>query len=198
MKIRIAKTFDFDAAHFLPLVPDGHKCKRMHGHTYRVEVMCEGEPDERGMVVDYAEIAAAFVPIHDAIDHRTLNEIPGLENPTTECLASWLMARISLTVRQVVAVRVYESATTWCEVAPEVCRRFGKVDGEEKMTTEELIQRLEKALEPKTTWHAKPDLFNPGIDTVVAEVEQSLWCLADCRSALAELKRLSASLAEEQ
>ena len=66
------------------------------------------------------------------------------------------------------------------------------------MTTEELIQRLEKVLEPKTTCYAKPDLFNPGIDTVVAEVEQSLWCLADCRSALAELKRLSASLAEEQ
>ena len=122
MKVRISKTFDFDAAHRLPFVADGHKCKRMHGHTYRVEVMLEGEPDERGMVVDYAEIATAWAPIHDAIDHRTLNEVPGLENPTTECLAPWVLERFFLSLPQTVAVRVYESATTWCEVSTDDIR----------------------------------------------------------------------------
>jgi 6-pyruvoyltetrahydropterin/6-carboxytetrahydropterin synthase len=117
MRVRISKTFDFDAAHFLPHVADGHKCKRMHGHTYRVEVLAEGEPDERGMVVDYAELAAAWAPIHDIIDHRTLNDVPGLENPTTEILAPWMLERFWRSVPQVVAVRVYESSSTWCEAS---------------------------------------------------------------------------------
>jgi 6-pyruvoyltetrahydropterin/6-carboxytetrahydropterin synthase len=115
MRVRIAKAFDFDAAHWLPHVPDGHKCKRMHGHTYRVEVLLEGEPDERGFVVDYAEIAAAWQPIHDVIDHRLLNEVDGLENPTTEVLAPWILERFVRSLPQTVAVRVYESSTTYCE-----------------------------------------------------------------------------------
>lgn len=115
MKVTIAKQFDFDAAHWLPHVPDGHKCKRIHGHTYRVEVICEGELDHRGMVLDYAEIAAAWQPIHDVIDHRTLNDVPGLSNPTTEVLAPWLLERFVASVPQCVAVRVYESSTTYCE-----------------------------------------------------------------------------------
>ena len=113
--VRISKTFDFDAAHHLPHVPDWHKCKRMHGHTYRVEVMLEGYLDERGFVVDYAEIAQAWQPIHDAIDHRVLNDVPGLENPTTEVLAPWLLDRFKAALPSVVCVRVYESSTTWCE-----------------------------------------------------------------------------------
>ena len=119
MKIRIAKMFDFDAAHFLPLVSDDHKCRRLHGHTYRVEVVCEGEPDGRGMVVDYAEIASAWAPIHADIDHRLLNDIPGLKNPTTENLAPWILRRVVSAVPQVVSVRVFESATTWCEVSTD-------------------------------------------------------------------------------
>ena len=122
MKIRIAKMFDFDAAHFLPLVSDDHKCRRLHGHTYRVEVVCEGEPDERGMVVDYAEIASAWDPVHADIDHRLLNDIPGLQNPTTENLAPWILRRVVIAVPQVVSVRVFESATTWCEVWTDVLR----------------------------------------------------------------------------
>lgn len=113
MKVTISKTFDFDAAHFLPKVPEDHKCRRMHGHTYRAEVICAGELDERGMVCDYAEIAVAWAPIHDMLDHRVLNEIPGLENPTTEILAPWILERLGM--RSLVAVRVYESSTTWCE-----------------------------------------------------------------------------------
>jgi len=115
MRVRIAKTFDFDAAHWLPFVEDAHKCKRMHGHTYRVEVTVEGEPDDRGMVVDYAEITAAWAHVFDVLDHRVLNEIPGLENPTTETLAPWILTRMASAMHQVVSVRVYESSTSWCE-----------------------------------------------------------------------------------
>lgn len=116
--IRIAKTFDFDAAHHLPHVPDGHKCKRLHGHTYRVEVMCEGEIDARGMVIDYAEIAKAWAPVDRLLDHRYLNEIPGLENPTTEVLAPFILRILAghpVVGPVLSAVRVYESSTTYCE-----------------------------------------------------------------------------------
>ena len=115
MRVTICKSFNFDAAHFLPLVAHDHKCRRMHGHTYRVEVICEGGLDERGMVVDYAEIADAWEYLHDTLDHRTLNDVPGLENPTTEVLAPWLLERMYAALPSVVAVRVCESSTTWCE-----------------------------------------------------------------------------------
>jgi len=111
---RISKKFDFDAAHWLPKVPDGHKCKRMHGHTYQVEIICESRKlDDRGMIVDYSEIAEAWAPIHSILDHHVLNEIEGLENPTTEILVNWIYERLLLT--HLKAVRVYESSTTYCE-----------------------------------------------------------------------------------
>lgn len=113
--IRISKTFDFDAAHWLPFVPEGHKCNRMHGHTYRVEIICEGLLDDRGMILDYSEIAAAWAPIHDKIDHRVLNDVACLSNPTTEILASWIFGFLEKQI-PLHAVRVYESATTYCEV----------------------------------------------------------------------------------
>jgi 6-pyruvoyltetrahydropterin/6-carboxytetrahydropterin synthase len=115
--VTISKTFDFDAAHHLPLVDPMHKCFRMHGHTYKVEIFCRGELDVRGMVCDYAEIAQAWQPVHDAIDHRVLNDVPGLENPTTEVLAPWILERFMHSrIKDVVfKVRVYESSTTWCE-----------------------------------------------------------------------------------
>lgn len=116
--VTISKTFDFDAAHFLPKVVPGHKCARLHGHTYRVEIRCEGELDERGMVCDYAEIEQAWMPLHEALDHRLLNEVPGLENPTTEVLAPWILRRMESSGLPVCAVRVYESSTTWCEANP--------------------------------------------------------------------------------
>lgn len=119
MPVEISKTFDFDAAHYLPHVADDHKCKRLHGHTYRVEIRMTGERQTdgyaRGMVVDYDDIAAAWAPLHDMLDHRLLNDIGGLENPTTEVLAPWILTRISIDLPQVSAVRVYESSTTWCE-----------------------------------------------------------------------------------
>lgn len=116
MRVTISKTFDFDAAHHLPNVPDGHKCKRLHGHTWYVDVVLQGEVDERGMVRDYAEIAAAWAPIHAMLDHRYLNEVEGLENPTTEVLAPFIANALFDALPELVRVRVYESKDTYCEV----------------------------------------------------------------------------------
>lgn len=123
MVLRIAKTFDFDAAHHLPMTPDDHKCHRMHGHTYRVEVSLRGKVEANGMIVDYADMAAAWQPIHDILDHRVLNDIPGLENPTTEVLVEWLVGKFSNSYPahgkvRLWAIRVYESSTTWVEWMP--------------------------------------------------------------------------------
>lgn len=119
LAVTISKTFDFDAAHFLPNVPKRHKCRRLHGHTYRVEVVLRGVPDRRGFVVDYAEIAAAWKPIEEMLDHRLLNDIEGLENPSTEVLAPWIAHALLDALPLLHAVRVYESSTTWCEVLRE-------------------------------------------------------------------------------
>src|SRR5512133_3287722 len=90
MNLRIYKDFHFDAAHHLPHVPPGHKCGRLHGHTYLLRVWCSGPVDHRGFIVDYAEIAAAVEPVLERLDHRNLNEVQGLSNPTTEVLVAWV------------------------------------------------------------------------------------------------------------
>jgi len=87
--------FGFEAAHLLPNMPEGHKCARLHGHSYRVEVHVSGEPDATtGMVVDFAELKRACEPVRERLDHRYLNEVEGLENPTAEILAGWIWDRI--------------------------------------------------------------------------------------------------------
>lgn len=120
MRTEITKEFDFDAAHRLPNVPKDHKCGRLHGHTYRVVLGLEGElVPEMGWFIDYADIAKAWEPIHKALDHRYLNEVPGLEVPTTEVLAAWVAARLAKhrTVGKYLTwVRIYESSTTYCQV----------------------------------------------------------------------------------
>lgn len=121
--IELTKEFDFDAAHFLPKVADGHKCKRLHGHTYRVVIGLGGDFDqESGMLIDYADIAAAWAPLNDALDHRLLNDIPGLENPTTEVLVHWildaLLKRVADPITALIRwVRVYESSTTYAQAS---------------------------------------------------------------------------------
>lgn len=124
----VAKRFTFDAAHRLDRLPPEHKCHRMHGHTYEVEIVISGVVDDLGFVVDYADIAELWEPLHQALDHRTLNDVTGLEVPTTENLAGWICVRISLGIRKLRDLRnlsinldrvvVRESTTTSCEVRP--------------------------------------------------------------------------------
>lgn len=114
--VTISKRFDFDAAHRLPKLHKGHKCRRLHGHTYKVEIRLRGVPDERGFVVDYAEISAAWKPVHKLLDHRYLNRIEGLEVPSTEVLAPFIARMLIDALPLLYSVRVYESSSTWCEV----------------------------------------------------------------------------------
>lgn len=117
-RVRIAATYSFEAAHWLPHVPDGHKCKRMHGHNYRIEVLIEGPLDERGFVADYAELDAAVQPIIDRLDHRCLNEIEGLSNPTSEVIALWLRDRIKAALPDYSpTIRIWETPRYWAEVS---------------------------------------------------------------------------------
>lgn len=115
-RLSVFREFGFEAAHRLPHVPEGHKCARLHGHSFRVEVHVAGPVDpELGWVVDFAEIKDAFAPLHDALDHRYLNEIEGLENPTSENLAVWIWDRLSSTGRLSLSrVVVRETCTSGC------------------------------------------------------------------------------------
>jgi 6-pyruvoyltetrahydropterin/6-carboxytetrahydropterin synthase len=89
--VDIFREFTFEAAHRLPRVPEGHKCGRLHGHSYRVEVHVRGDVDPvTGMVIDFADVKAAFQPLMEQLDHHYLNEVEGLDNPTSENLAEWV------------------------------------------------------------------------------------------------------------
>lgn len=134
----IAKRFTFDAAHRLDNLPVDHKCHRMHGHTYEVELEFAGPVKtvgpQRGFVLDYQVIADAWEPIHELLDHRVLNDVPGLEVPTTEYLATWIVIRLAeLPMLQsfsnlgtlLTAVTVKESSTTWCRVTVGAVHRAG-------------------------------------------------------------------------
>jgi len=105
----------FEAAHRLPHVPEGHKCARLHGHSFRITVHVSGEPVEpQGWVMDFAEIRAAATLVIDQLDHRYLNEIPGLENPTSELLAEWIWDRLAPQLRGLSQVVVRETCTSGC------------------------------------------------------------------------------------
>ncbi len=111
----IFKTFTLEAAHRLPNVPPGHKCARMHGHSFRVEIHVSGEPgQDTGWVMDFAEIKAAFEPLHSRLDHHCLNDVPGLENPTSERLAIWIWDRLKPALPLLREVVVHETCTSGC------------------------------------------------------------------------------------
>ena len=115
MKLELRKTFQFEAAHLLPHLPLDHKCRRLHGHSFRAEIVVAGECDPKlGWVMDYADISAAFKPLFDELDHRYLNEIPGLENPTSEILAVWIWERLKPVLPQLTEVVVAETCTARC------------------------------------------------------------------------------------
>jgi len=110
MRVELVKEFTFEAAHRLPRLPKTHKCRRLHGHSFRVEVHVEGECDpDLGWLIDYADIAKACAPVHRALDHYYLNEIPGLENPTSENLARWIWQRLKPKLPILNAIVVHET-----------------------------------------------------------------------------------------
>lgn len=95
MRVELCRKYDFSAAHHLPQVPEGHKCHRLHGHSYEIEVAVRGEVDPKvGWLMDYGSIDQQVKPILAELDHRTLNDIPGLENATSEILCGWLWGRL--------------------------------------------------------------------------------------------------------
>lgn len=109
------KSFQIEAAHRLPNVPAGHKCARLHGHSFRIEVHVSGPvaPDS-GWVMDFAEIKAAFAPIFDALDHRCLNDVSGLENPTSERLAQWIWQQLKPALPLLSRIVIHETCTSGC------------------------------------------------------------------------------------
>jgi 6-pyruvoyltetrahydropterin/6-carboxytetrahydropterin synthase len=114
--MKITQAFTFEAAHRLPHVPEGHRCHRMHGHSYRVELTLEGPVGPRtGFVVDFFDVEKAFSPLHAQLDHHCLNEVEGLENPTAENIAVWIWGAAKPLLPQLSAVTVYETPQCWAE-----------------------------------------------------------------------------------
>ena len=107
--------FSFEAAHRLPNVAPDHKCARLHGHSFNVRVTVTGPVDPKlGWVIDFADVKHAFAPLHAQLDHYYLNEIEGLENPTSEVLAMWLWERLKPQLSMLSAVEVRETCTVGC------------------------------------------------------------------------------------
>ena len=113
--MEIFKEFSIEAAHWLPNVPEGHKCRRLHGHSFHIEIHVSGPVAEHlGWVMDFADIKLAFKPIHDQVDHRCLNDIVGLENPTSENLARWIWTRLIPVLPSLSRIVVRETCTSGC------------------------------------------------------------------------------------
>lgn len=113
---RLVREFSFEAAHRLPNAPPGHKCTRLHGHSFHVELVCEGEVEpETGWLVDFAEIKKVFEPVLDQLDHRYLNDVEGLENPTAENIARWIWIRLKPRLDVLSQVNLAETCSARCE-----------------------------------------------------------------------------------
>lgn len=115
MVAEIFKDFHFESAHLLPNVPPGHKCGRLHGHSFQVRLVICGEVDvASGWVMDFSDIKALFKPVLEQLDHYYLNDIPGLENPTSENLARWIWRRMQPVLPLLSAVEIRETCTSGC------------------------------------------------------------------------------------
>ncbi len=115
MNVELVKEYRFESAHRLPQVPIGHKCSRLHGHSFKFEIHVQGPVDERtGWLIDFGVLDDKVMPIVGQLDHHYLNEVEGLENPTSEVLARWLFDRIRPQVPSLVAVTLYETCDARC------------------------------------------------------------------------------------
>jgi len=113
--MEISKTFTFDSAHRLTGVPNGHKCGRLHGHTFSVDIHVRGDVDPiTGFVLDFADIARAFIPILDQLDHAYLNDIEGLENPTSENIACWIWPKLKSNLPGLSRIVIKETPSAGC------------------------------------------------------------------------------------
>ena len=120
MRVQLSKTFRFEAAHDLPTFPPGHKCRRLHGHSFVFDVIVAGEVNPAlGVLMDYGDIKAAVAPLVDRLDHFYLNDIDGLENPTSEVLSRWLFEHLRAGLPLLTAIVVHETCTSTCEYRGE-------------------------------------------------------------------------------
>lgn len=111
----LRKSMTIESAHRLPFLPEGHKCARLHGHSFRITIVVRGPLDpQTGWVIDYADLKRAAEPIVTALDHRYLNDIPGLENPTSEILAQWVYKKLKPSLPLLYSVIIGETCTTEC------------------------------------------------------------------------------------
>ena len=113
--MEIIQEFTFEAAHRLPNLPAEHKCSRLHGHSFRVALTISGDLDEdRGWVMDFADVEAAFQPVLRTLDHHYLNEVPGLENPTSEIIARWIWRKLKPGLPGLSRVKLWETCESQC------------------------------------------------------------------------------------
>jgi len=112
--MKLFKEFTFEAAHKLPLVPKDHKCFNLHGHSFKVKITVEGAVNEMGWVMDFSNIKKTCKPIIDKLDHTYLNEIEGLNNPTSENIAMWLWSKIIVELPELSAIEIMETCTSGC------------------------------------------------------------------------------------
>ena len=113
--MEIFKEFSIEAAHRLPLVPEGHKCARLHGHSFKVTIFVEGPVgDSTGWIMDFGDIKSAFAPIYKQLDHHYLNDIQGLENPTSENLAAWIWHQLKPRLPLLSGIQIKETCTSGC------------------------------------------------------------------------------------
>jgi len=116
--MQVQKSFRIESAHRLPNAPEGHPCGRVHGHSFHIEVHVEGAVGETsGWVMDFADIEKAFRPLHEQLDHRLLNEVEGLENPTSENIAIWIWQRLSgrlAGLSKIVVAEAPDCSATYC------------------------------------------------------------------------------------
>lgn len=116
MNVRLVHEFRFEAAHRLPKVPEGHKCRRLHGHSFKVELAIEGPVNEEtGWFIDFEELYQAWRPLFEKLDHHYLNEVEGLENPTSEILSRWIWERLKPRLPSLSRVTLFETCDARCE-----------------------------------------------------------------------------------